>query len=327
MKFHNTFTNEEIEKLKKIYEFGSKDLILSNLPGRDYGTIKWKASKLGLKKKRAVQVESDLSKLLNNSAEAFYWIGFLMADGYVDHKQKRISLAISKLDELHLSKFANFINCNNINFSSNKSKSPSGKIYIKETCQISAADKYIIPQIIEKFNFKPKKTYNPPDLNCLNNNINLCISFIIGFIDGDGTISTSKNNSKLCTLAIRCHTSWLNNLQYFSDKICNEINIPPKKAYIYDNCAVIQMNTKMIKHLYNNIIKLNLPILERKWKKIDINFINRNEQIEINKNKAIELMNGNYTIKDISKLCNFEYKYTYQLVKRLLKTNCNLKIK
>lgn len=327
MKFHNKFTKEEIEILKELYEFGSKDLLLSNLPGRDYGTIKWKANVLGLKKKRAVQIESDLSALLNNSPEAFYWIGFLMADGCVNHYQKRIALSISKKDESHMFRFANFIKCTNICYTSCESKSPSGNVYIKKMCSISAADKYIIPQIIEKFNFKPKKTYNPPNLKYLNNNIDLCISFIIGFIDGDGTISSLKKNKNLCALAIRCHTSWLNNLQYFSDKICGEIYVSSKKAYIYDNCAVIQMNTKMIKYLYNKAVTLQLPVLERKWNKININFINRDEQIEINKNKVIELMNGNYTISDISKLCGFHNKYTYQLVSRLLKKNKDLKIK
>ncbi len=290
MKFHNKFTNEEIKILEENYEFGSKELLLSKLHGRDYGTIKWKANKLGLKKKQAVQIKSDLSVLLDNSSETFYWIGFLMADGYMNHKQKRICLEISKKDELHLLKFSNFIKCANINYSSFESKSPSGKSYIKKMCKVSAADKYMVPKIIEKFNFKPRKTYNPPFLNYLNNDIDLCISFIVGFIDGDGTISSIKRNPNLCELSIRCHVSWLDNLQYFSDIICNEILIVPKKAYIYDNCAVIQMNTKMIKYLYNNIIKLKLPFLERKWNKVNINYINRSEQIEINQNKAIKLM-------------------------------------
>lgn len=268
-KFQNKFSSQEIELLKSTYPFGTKEEILKIFPGRDYGTIKWKANSLGIYKKRAIQVKTNLDSLLLENNESYYWIGFLMADGFIEHKQFRLSLALQRNDDVQIKKFAKYINSQNINYTTKYRYSKlKNKICEYEMCSVSAADKHFVPQIIEKYNFKPRKTYNPPNLSFLDNDMNLFISFIIGFIDGDGTISKIKNSQRV-ELAIRCHHSWLNNLQYISDKITNHIGVPNKNAIIYDNCATLRMNSKMIRFLYQKSKELNLPTLERKWNKIN----------------------------------------------------------
>lgn len=328
------YTPEEIDIIKKEYPLCSKEVIMSLLPGRDYGTIKWKANDLGVYKERAVQIESDVSKLLDESNETYYWIGFLMADGYISHDTNRISLALQVGDVEHVRKFANYIKREKINFSSCNSVSPStGKLYVKKSYIVSAMDKFYIPQIIEKYDFKPRKTYNPPNLSYLNKDFNQFASFLIGFIDGDGSIVKNKNRlkkeTKLCSIKIGCHLSWEKNLQFFSDKLRNFLKCDRIKSTISkkDGCSYIVFSTKCINFLKLKTIELKLPILNRKWDKVNENYITRDEQIDINKGKIVNLLNGEYTINEIANKIGYSYSGTRIAVKKIMKDNVVLKIK
>jgi len=52
-----------------------------------------------------------LERLLENTPEAYYWIGFLMADGNFDiHGYvNRLTLFLSEKDKEHIQKFSQFI--------------------------------------------------------------------------------------------------------------------------------------------------------------------------------------------------------------------------
>ena len=143
---------------------------------------------------------ADLSNLLLDTPEAFYWVGFLLADGsFYDNRLKLgLKLGLSIKDSNHLYKFANFINY-------------TGAIDITDkSISLACKDVGIIKQIKEKFDIKDRKTYNPPK-TILKFNIDLTYALLAGFIDGDGSIKNQSKRKDFC-LTIKNHSSWESNV-------------------------------------------------------------------------------------------------------------------
>lgn len=93
-----------------------------------------------------------VNKLLEDSNEIYYWIGFLMADGTLSNESVTLGMELSTKDELHLNKFAKLINVT----VHNRTRELKGKTYYQ--CSISIRDKDIIPLIMKKYNFNNNKT-------------------------------------------------------------------------------------------------------------------------------------------------------------------------
>ena len=165
----------------------------------------------------------ELENLLKETPEAYYWTGFILADGSVS-KEGPISISLSKKDEDFLNNFAYFIkseNCYDLRDYSTKSSVGS--------VRLAACNKDFTLKFMEKFDIDQNKTYRPPNLNWINNK-NLFISLFAGYCDGDGSMQYAESKrTKTGATAIRfhVHTSWfpffiwMNDcfLKYYSKKV------------------------------------------------------------------------------------------------------------
>ena len=246
----------------------------------------------------------DLSNLLNDTYETFYWIGFLLADG--SFSNTRIIFGLSAHDKEQLEKFAKFI----------KYKQDIKIIYKKLKdkqfgfCSLSVQDKIIVPQIINKFDIKSAKTYNPPQsINKWNRK--LILALFAGFIDGDGSI-IKKTNRKDAKLGIKIHSSWLHILEEFSNIIFNKnyccIN---KEGYAY--LAIEEF--PILRKLKLEILNLHIPLLERKWNNIDENYINKYERGQILRPLIKQDFNNGILRKDICKKYNVSGGFLTKVLK------------
>ena len=197
--------------------------------------------------RKIVKHKSTVEKLLEESPESYYWIGFLLADG--NFKNGRIRLGLGIKDENHLLKF-----CKYINYFGSISKTA-----IKVS--MGVMHKEIVEQIQEKFNIQENKTLNPPKYIIPNNFLGL--SLIVGFIDGDGNINKQyKRQDGL--IRIKCHSSWFSILYQFSSILnCAQPYIN-KQGYVVLNIA----KRSSIELLQSNIRQYTLPVLMRKWNKL-----------------------------------------------------------
>lgn len=243
-------------------------------------------------------VKNNVSVLLNEELETYYWIGFILADGTITN-DGRLRVRVSRKDITHVEKLAKYI-------------STELKI-TKSDVGVNAMNKQYIPVLCNKFDIKNHKTYNPPDVNKLklleNNKI---LSIIIGFIDGDGSIKNVWNR-KDYNIQIKNHNSWLSILEYFSEVITGK-NLAKINSNGYAS-LIISNNLSIIK-LKKFALENNLPILDRKWDIIDINFVNRTFKSNQKKDNIIKLLNEGKNISEISQITGIKYMTVYQIIKR-----------
>ncbi len=227
------------------------------LPGRTGRAIKARARRLGLSHhtEENSKKKGSLLPLLDITPEAYYWMGFIMADGHLRNNGV-LKLTLSYKDEDQVRKFANFINCPNI-----------GCCCEGMGFGVKLMDKYNLPKIIDKFRIKFPKTTNPSDISWMEGD--LFLSFFIGYVDGDGCIS-KRLRSAGCCLIFRVHSGWLPALQEMSNKLHKLLNLPPRIAKINKSgYADLTIGKQLVLvFLRDAARRLNLPYLSRKWDKI-----------------------------------------------------------
>lgn len=302
-----SWTSEENGMLTQKYFSESTENLLSIFPNRTYNGIKIQASKLNLN--RSVQNRSgDASKLLLENPEAYYWAGFIAADGHID-KNERLMITLAIKDSEHLKKFAEFIETQNYSESLNR-KYPN--------CYVSIQDPLLIGRFAEKFDFNSNKTTIPPNLVWLSGD--LFISFLCGFIDGDGSIRKQTGRSD-SVLTLKGHSSWIKNYLFFEKQVYIESKIEKyreKPTAHLNSDGYVELyfsDRKVLNFLKNKTVELNLPVLDRKWCKIDLSLPNsRYETAKHIKFKVRELKNKGLSQKEISQNLNISNGYVSKIL-------------
>lgn len=290
------WTQKEDEVLKKYYPLADWINLQSYLPNRSLFAIKRRAkSHLKLKildPKKSVR-KGNVQPLLDNSLESFYWLGFLMADG--NFRRNQIRLKINKKDKIHLIKYANFLEAEI------HENSPS--LICSNAVSMEIKDKKRVASLIEKYKISPRKTYEPPDLSSINDKNNFW-AFFAGFVDGDGCIRTIRTNKHgdMPDLKISCHKSWLPIFkQFFQFNIEKYLKITIPDPIISNNMSVLHISKlEVLQDIKKIILRLNLPVLERKWNNINLSIVPQEKRVRKIKN-AIE---KDLSMQKICRECN-----------------------
>lgn len=198
--------------------------------------------------------------LLLETHEKYYWLGFLIADGNFSFSNYTIRLRIHKKDLNHLEKFAKFC---------------KGYVNYKISGNCIGAylsDKNTFTTLVEKYKINSNKTKNPFNFDLIPENFKL--AFITGFIDGDGSIYTSEcksiRDNRVCLrtfLKIQIDLAWIEELGKMSIFLLGENRAKIKLAsHKKSNISELVINNHtFLKSLYEKILALSLPILNRKW--------------------------------------------------------------
>lgn len=259
------WTKKEITYLENNYQFTDIEIIKENLSDRTWDAVKIMAAKKGIKRISNSLKKANLEILLEESELTYYWIGFLLADGHFS-KTNKIRICLSGKDKSHVDKFSKYISYRGDRINKN---------------EICSMDYYIVPLIKKKFGIEERKTYKPPSVSKLNfKNDDLFVSMLIGFIDGDGCIQ-KQHKREDCKIVIKLYKSWLSVLQYMANRIYSVFEIEPPEARI-NNCGYASIcisNFSILRYLKKKTTELDLPVLERKWNKINENNKTRQERV------------------------------------------------
>lgn len=219
--------------------------------------------------------KNKLYKLLQDTPEKWYWLGFLIGDGYFS-SNGRLKLVISSIDREHLERLAAFCGCGNIH----KEK---GGAYLRW----SVMDVNTVGYLKHIYQISNRKTYNPCDLSGISPFQLKCLS--VGFIDADGSIQTQYGRDTTA-ISIKGHGSWVDNF-----------NLMFNKGYV-DNSGYATAcigDFKEQKELKVFGLKNKLPILKRKWDKIDLNLKTRKESFEEQKLEVVDRLSRGWSNSDI----------------------------
>jgi hypothetical protein len=234
--------------------------------------------------------QADLSILLEDTVLSYYWIGFLMADGYINHTVKRLKLVLANKDIDHVIKFANFIRC------------PNHRPDTLKSYGVSVQDKDAVPKIIAKFGFKPKKTYNPPSISNIDFAEDLFVAFAIGFSDGDARIG-KQYHRKDSVISIKVHNSWLEILNHIASKlyeICGLDRVPVAKINKKGYASLNMANSVVLRYMKLKSIDWELPVISRKWDLIDENFRGKVEKAKERRTQVLAMHKAGFRGKDIA---------------------------
>lgn len=126
-----------------------------------------------------------------DSEEKAYWLGFLYADGNIGSNEYKLEMNLSAKDSDHMKKFQNFLK-----YTEDKvrvSKSYSNFEGSTDVCRFSIRNKHIWSALNDK-GCVPKKSLilTFPDLQIFTDK-SLVRHFLRGYVDGDGTLYTTKD--------------------------------------------------------------------------------------------------------------------------------------
>lgn len=246
-----------------------------------------------------------LHKIIDGSPEGFYWLGFLLADGHFS-KKNRLQLQIAVKDREHLNRFAQFIEFQGVIHDN----------YRNNSILLGVSDQKMVPVICEKYDIRYNKTHFPPDISVFSHlEPDQWLALALGYIDGDGSII--KKNDGACSLSLVGHKKWWD----FIALVFRQLKkLSGCKIYAprLDREGYVRVQIK--NHAFNKFLKregtrLKLPFLDRKWSKIDMDFVSKRERREQLSPKIIEFIKQGWSKRRIANELSVNYFYVSNLIK------------
>jgi len=266
------YTEQETRYLLANYATEQKDVILTHIH-KSWHSIQKKAHKLKIKRfniQNKGKNYGKYSRLLNNEPETFYWIGLLMADGHFD---KRGFISISLKDREHVNRFRRYLGL------------PESNVFV-----LTISDRLVFDELTSRYGVGSNKTYEPCVLTSFIDNNDAFFSFIIGFIDGDGSIDKKGG------IRIKCHSSWLDNITAMMRFL--DVNNPGARID-KKGLGLAALNKRDVcREIKKRALDLNLPLLTRKWSRIDEYEISKQQK----KQYCLSFFDRGLTPKDVIQL-------------------------
>lgn len=225
--------------------------------GKTQKCVGTKANRLGLTSRltnKSHKVNNNAFSVLNNNTA--YWAGFIAADGCISNKNNyyRLQFAQKVQDAEILEALNKFVDSDYVVKVTDK--------YAK--LEIGLINNWM-PYLSEYYNLRPngkdyKKTYDllPPTLPTLE----LSLSYIIGFLDGDGSIS-NRSILRLGFYGTKPVLSWVSETIHLIE---DKKYILPAAVSKARNSYAISFTHQRAKGIINTLQKVPLEYrLHRKW--------------------------------------------------------------
>lgn len=251
------WTQEQVLYLKKYYPYKPTSDLCKFL-NKNAHAINQYAGTRKIYKVVATRAKNNLMALFNESLESFYWLGMIAADGYVS-KEGHLMLVQCLKQRRHLQKFANFI-------SSKISIIKNQGINKTDSCRVNAMNGKEALKIRSLFGTITQKTYDPLNIAWLKKDSHF-LAFLIGFIDGDGTIRKGGY------IRIQCHGNMLQTFTKMNERI---FKIFKEYGKVFmgnreNKYATFDLNKRKIVIGIKKFALINdLPIKNYKWNRIKL---------------------------------------------------------
>ena len=248
---------EHIPEKDVAFRYTGKRMCI-NYYKRKYGIERWPVGKSpqSRMKRKTVLNDNYFGVLTDNTC---YYGGFIAADGNVDKNMTRLTITLSNKDKKHIETFLKNLDSDARVFVYNTHKN-------YESAGIVLSSKKICEDLQHNFNITPQKslTYQPPSFQ----KNELKDAFIIGMIDGDGTIGFSKgrNRTRLYISMVGTYETISFIKKRFEEILGHQTSNPHHKSLYCGNTYTIRISDKSARTIFEHFYKIEVPKLERKWK-------------------------------------------------------------
>lgn len=181
-------TNTKHEKIIKLYKSGVSQKNIAKEVGCAINTVSWVLSENNVQtqRERNYKVNDSYFEKIDNPNKA-YWLGFLYADGYVYSNRNTIGIRLSAKDQRHLELFLEELDSDYKIFKGEQDSFGTRSEYIE-----TKINSRKIKESLIKLGCTPLKS---KILEFPSHDIvpeSLIFHFIRGYLDGDGSITSSK---------------------------------------------------------------------------------------------------------------------------------------
>lgn len=244
-------TKENYDKLKEQKLTRAKIAEQFNIP-------EWKLKKLIASNGWGItrpKVRNDTA-FIEESEAAYYWAGFIAADGNISDKDD-LYICLHSKDTEHLHKFLSYLKSNHA-VSTNNDKYTRSQIGLRLPPPIASSLK-------NKFNIVPRKslTYKLPDIVESDN----FRHYVRGYFDGDGSVGEYFNNDESILSSLSCNITGSNDfIQSLYTVLKNKLDVLGCVCKRKDSdVSVISFKLKDTRKLLNYMYDSSTVSLSRKF--------------------------------------------------------------
>jgi len=193
--------------------------------------------------------------------KSFYWAGFIAADGYIETKKNQVTLKLSEKDVCQLKQFIKDVG-------SNARVLNSG---LENRKRVIITDEHWIYNLANTFNIHQAKSLNhlPPQDSFWTDDQKK--AFIIGYLDGDGTICFCGKQKylKLGFIGTKEFLTWIKNfLVHYYQISLKSTCIQHKKKCVGKNVYELTIYCSKAQKVLQDLKQLPIYKLERKWERV-----------------------------------------------------------
>lgn len=263
------WTEFDDQMLKESWDALAMQDLLQAFPGRSYNSLMLRAGKLGLRSKGARKRKNGSLELLETfTPESFYIWGFIMADGHIsDRGDVYLNQHASEFE--YLAKLYQQLGGRECDIKHRKTFNKlTQQDLVMLQCRIGHKD--VIDRLRPLINLSRNKTYTPPNVDYFCKQ-DLLIYFLIGLIDGDGSIWFSSKNEKSPTFQIMMHINWIDQLNLLSSKLKEYYSIETAVKISKNGYALLICSNQRSMQLVYELGRISLR-MQRKWSKLDTHY-------------------------------------------------------
>ena len=263
-KFYKFYKNEEYyfltsEELAPVaYYLEHPNDSLSSI-AKKYGTksdtIKRRLSVIGETYERRMKRKFNRSIFhVLDTEEKAYWLGFILADGYINEDKNFLRIKLAQVDEKHLQKFCLFME-----EPDNVIKYDTGGAYTKNNiCSFVEFDSKELIQDLKLYNLYQGKSGNEQPINMPNEQMEL--AYLRGMIDGDGHVENGYFK----------YVGSLKSCQYIKNKFSKWYDFKNENKYIYKHGTIFsfEIRSKQVNEILKKIYNNATIYLDRKYQTV-----------------------------------------------------------
>lgn len=254
-----SYSLEEMKRLKRMWPSESTASLETAFPGRSMIGLRQKAMQMGLVGEVERSRRGDIRPLLNGSPEAFYWLGFILADGHITRAGQLVVGVIDE-EESHLDGLARYIRTEARRPYANPEKEYALSSFMTDESlrrkrRVAVQDPATAQGIRDLLGLEDSnKTYTPPKVEAMTAIGRPGLDFLfMGFFDGDGSTGTTKFGGRM-----ENHVSWRPVYRLFEENgfLTHFPDRPNAFGYV-PKTRMLEFARLSMEH--------GLPVMRRKW--------------------------------------------------------------